>query len=257
MSIAPAFPKLFPKLRRSGTPKIYAAPTELGKNCAARGYKHVAPLELHDAHKRAFTVLELLILILTLFILVVLFLPMDGRAKAKAVRINCVNNLKQVGLAFRLWSGDHNDHLPMTFYTNSSDVLKFPDATNVFRYFQVMSNELSTPKILNCPGDDRLPAADFAQLANTNISYFIGLDGDETQPVFFLAGDRNLTSNSVPVPTGIFTTQPGAKLGWTMKMHQGLGNVALCDGSVQELTGAALATAATNSGTNAMRLLIP
>lgn len=197
-------------------------------------------------------------IIVATVLLAMLVLPIFSRPKFRcSLRINCVNNLKQTGLAFRLWSGDHNDRFPMSFYTNSSDTLKFPDATNLFRYFQVMSNELSSPKILTCPTDDRVPAADFTQLANTNISYFIGLDGDEIQPAMFLAGDRNLTTNGVPVPAGIFTIKPSVKLGWTAKTHQGLGNVALCDGSVQELTGVSLAAAATNSGTNVMRLLIP
>jgi prepilin-type processing-associated H-X9-DG protein len=236
----------------------YAAPTELGRSRTTRGYTHVAPLELHGTRKRAFTVLELLILILTLFILVVLFLPMDGGSKAKAVRINCVNNLKQVGLAFRIWSADNNDRWPTSFYKNPSATLKFPDETNALRYFQLVTNKFSSPKIATCPGDDRIPAYDFSELSNTNLSYFIGLDGDETQPAFFLAGDRNLTSNGVPIPAGIFTIKSGAKLAWTIKTHQGLGNVGLCDGSVQQLTSAALtAMAAASSGTNVMRLLIP
>ena len=41
-----------------------------------------------------------------------LLLPALARAKKKAQRINCVNNLKQVGLAFRLWGGDNDDKYP-------------------------------------------------------------------------------------------------------------------------------------------------
>jgi hypothetical protein len=34
-------------------------------------------------------------------------------AKRKAMQLNCFNNLKQIGLSFRLWSGDHFDKYPM------------------------------------------------------------------------------------------------------------------------------------------------
>jgi len=54
-------------------------------------------------------------------------------AQAEAERIRCVNNLKQVGLAVRVWSGDNNDKYPTSLI--------------------VMSNELSTTQILICPSD--------------------------------------------------------------------------------------------------------
>jgi prepilin-type processing-associated H-X9-DG protein len=261
MPIATPIFQRFPKRRRSGTSKTYPAPTELGRNCAARGYKYVAPLELPAGRKRAFALVDLTIIVATV-VLAALVLPMLARPKFRcSLRISCVNNLKQTGLAFRLWSGDNNDRFPTSFYTNTSETLKFPDYTNAFRYFQVMSNELSSPKIVVCPADDRVSAANFDQLSNTNVSYFIGLDADETRPAMFLTGDRNLTSNGTPVPTGIAVITPGSKFGWNKKIHKPGGNVALADGSVQELTSAALATAAassiTNSGTNVMRLLFP
>ena len=107
----------------------------------------------------AFTVVELLVAVVVIFLLVVIFLPATTGPRTKAARIYCVNNLKQVGLAFRLWAGDNNDLYPMQFLTNSAGAPLFADATNGFRYFQVMSNELSTPKILVCPADDKRTAA--------------------------------------------------------------------------------------------------
>jgi tetrahydromethanopterin S-methyltransferase subunit F len=56
-----------------------------------------------------------------------------AQARQKAERIKCVNNLKNVGLAARIWATDNGDKLPKDFLT--------------------MTNELSTPKILICPSD--------------------------------------------------------------------------------------------------------
>src|SRR5881392_3561756 len=94
----------------------------------------------------------------------------------------------------------------------------------------------NTTRILVCPADTRKPAKSFSTLRNTNISYFLGLDADETQPSSWLAGDRNLTTNGVPLQGGMVDILPNSVVGWTHKMHRGAGNVAQGDGSVQQTT---------------------
>src|ERR1035438_10904304 len=108
---------------------------------------------------QGFTLVGLLIIIAVIAILAAMLLPALASAKRKAKRINCVNNLKQDGLAFRLWEGDNGDKYPMAVSTNKNGTMEYTEDGNAFRHFQVMSNELSTPKILVCPADDRTAAA--------------------------------------------------------------------------------------------------
>ncbi len=92
-------------------------------------------------------------------------------AKERAERIACVNNLKQIGLAARVFAGDVGDVAP-------------PD-------FLSMSNELNTPKILVCPSDTgHQVATTFATYTTANCSY-----------EYFVAGSTNWETDPERVMT--------------------------------------------------------
>jgi len=105
-------------------------------------------------------------------------LPALAKAKEKAKSVQCMNNMKQQGLAFRMWAVDNGDKFPFNVSTSKGGTMELCDRDdnghdrNSYRHFQVMSNELATPKILVCPGDSQRQAAtDFKSLKAANVSY--------------------------------------------------------------------------------------
>ena len=183
-------------------------------------------------------------MIAVLLVFALLFWGSRGKARARAQRISCVGNLRLVGMAFRLYATDHGDHFPMALAGQRSGGANW--AAEACRYFGALSNGLGLPRPLICPADKRKPATNFASLTIQNVSYFLGLDGDESRPQMMLAGDRNLTTNGVPVGPGVVEISGQSALGWTKEMHDGVGNVLLSDGSVQQVTGPRLSEMRTN-----------
>jgi hypothetical protein len=218
------------------------------------------------SHQRnhALTRTEVLVIVAVAICFLGLLLLGLADSKAKAIRINCFSNLKAGECGFRLWAGDNNNQYPMELSTNNGGAREWLLAGKAFEVFRVMSNELSTPKILYCPADNRVRATNWSQFDNRNLSYFVGVDAPcrfntnvpEARMSLFLYGDRNLTNDSRP-ENGILRLNPNQDARWTADLHKNQGNICLANGAGLQLNNANLREIVRATSLLTNRLAIP
>ncbi len=188
-------------------------------------------------HHRALTRLEIVVIVAVIALLTLVAVPPLMMARAKKSRINCVNHLKNIGLALRIFPTDSEGCFPWQVDTNRGGTVRFvAEPQSLWRHFLAVSNELA-PRLVICPSDrDRRPARTWAEFNDNHfLSYALGFTANEETPDSVLATDRNVLLDGSPLANAIVSFPSNANVTFDDRLHQQAGNVLLGDGSVQQL----------------------
>jgi len=191
-------------------------------------------------HQKAFSLIELLVVMGIIGILAALLFPAIAKAPSRAKQQACSSNLRQLGVAFHTFAHDHGDRFPQALPASEGGASDFNAQSPAFsavylvnpRVFRALSNELGSPRVLKCPSGPQRQAASFPQLSFSNISYFAHLHAVFLHSDSLLAGDNNLLI--VRSTNGPISVRPGVvpAYEWSTDRHEGRGNALMGDGSV-------------------------
>jgi len=173
--------------------------------------------------QRGFTLIELLVVIAIIAILAAILFPVFARAREKARQVNCLSNLKQLGLAFFMYTSDYDEMFPFAYnwktnlqpYIRNTQINVCPSRKQLPWYYgQGYNIGLTAP-----PGAFAVPGVQSqSEAAIASPSYKI------------LVAEWDRCNSGPPVgPTGLFAG--GATCYWAVtRVHNGGSNVLFCDG---------------------------
>lgn len=193
--------------------------------------------------------MELIASVAALLLGGVVVLPLLANTGSRSEQVSCLNNLRQIGIAFQSWGSDHEDRRPWYVPMNEGGTHSHPFRNSIFIQFTPLSNYLSAPCLMDTgeltatkrradnwsaqPGG--LQNAGFQ---NNSVSYMIGPDTFISETHVILVGDRNAWFSGTNVcgsggGLNVSALNRPYNGGWVDGNHGTAGNILMNDGRVE------------------------
>ena len=190
-----------------------------------------------NSKRSGLTLIEVLAVIAVTAILAAMWL-LSLASSRPSNRIRCINNLRQIDIAFLMYEGDFGGKYPMQASVVNGGTSEFAYTSHVFPHYEKIQKYISGQQFYNllvCPSDKSRKASTNAEaFTDLNISYFLNVDCTTNSPSqSFLLGDRNVTTNGFAILTGTLLVTTNMSLKWTDEIHPKGGNLAFADGHVE------------------------
>jgi competence protein ComGC len=198
----------------------------------------------------AFTRIELAVVLAVLAVLLLITLPLLANNARRSDQAGCLNNLRQIGIAFQTWGNDHEDRRPWFVPMNEGGAISNTFRSEAYFLYTFLSNHIA-PGVLIDPAEiapNKRRAENWAftpnggflhsSFKNNAVSYMLGLH-TSFDANNILAADRHVQFDAARFcPVGGITavvplgTGPAFR-GWTNNVHGIAGNLLGNDGHVE------------------------
>ena len=197
-------------------------------------------------NKKAFTLLELLVVIVTIGIIAAILLPVLGKARENARRAFCANNLRQIGMAVMMYIDDHDGYTPK--------VCDIPPGGEAYVcvIYEVLNQYLNDSDVFWCPssGKESKWTGGTIPQHGKKVSYGFNTNGTGLKPDGTLSGfftqfwDPPKSFSKIEAPTQMIVVSDSNSNGfWDYSiaysgaspgdLHSGGSNVFFADGHVR------------------------
>ena len=180
------------------------------------------------------TRLEVLCVLVVVVILASMIIP-AGHDREKVNAIRCRVNLKNIGIAYRIFAEDNAGLFPFHVSTNQSGSLELTN--DIAAQFRALSNELATPKIVLCPSlaAKVIAATNWAGLDAKRVGYFLNLSVSSKLTNSALSGDIGFTINRKAMISGVNEISAANAIVYPKEIHGGAGNIVTAGGHTARL----------------------